>query len=139
MLSKILNIFELLVLLLIIFGIKTHYDPFVSRSFFYYNAFTRVLLDLILGSAILIRVTDLVVNFNLHNHSYKKLYLPLILYSIAIIPDMYFYILWLLFVKHLFPPMFIFLLPILIIIGRITFTKRQLKIETYSEDILDAN
>lgn len=136
---KLLNVFEISLLLLIAYVIKHHYDPFVNNSFFYYNSFFRILSDVILVCAILIRLKDLSLNFNQSPHSYKKYYLPLVIYTIAILPDLYFYTTWLFFAKHLFPAIFIVTLPILILIGRIIFTKKYLKTKKYSEDILDAN
>ncbi len=134
---KILNTFEFLVLSLIPFGLSSHYDPHVSSSFFYYNDFVRIILDMLLSYAILIRLKDLVFNFNQLTYSPKKFYRPFIIYTLAIIPDMYFYMIWLLFAKHFMPPMIIYLLPILILIIRIITTKRYLEAITYSDNILD--
>lgn len=142
MLSKILNIFELLVLFLIANAVWKSYTGHFSHPFFYSESIPiRILLDVLLGIAIFIRLGDLISNFNQKPLSLIKFYLPLLLYSIAIIPSIWKTIK----ISSYFQPILIlttligFFLPIFILIGRITFTKRQLKIETYSEDILDAN
>jgi hypothetical protein len=135
---KILNIFEILLLLLVSIGIKVHYDPHVSHSFFSTaSSHDRIIIDIVLVYVILIRLKDLVLNFNPTVLSPKKYYRPLIIYTIAIVPDMYFYITFLLFAKHFFPMMAICLLPIIILIIRIIAIKKHLKATTYSEDILD--
>lgn len=137
---KILNIFEMLLLLLISIGIKVHYDPYVSNPFYSNTSCCdRIIIDIVLVYIILIRLKDLVFNFNRSSPSPKKYYRPLIIYTIAIIPDMYFYITFLLFAKHFFPMMAICLLPILILIIRIIATKKYLEAMTYSEDILDVD
>lgn len=137
---KILSIFEIIVLLFVVVGIKSHYDPYISNSFFS-SAFTydRTIVDIALACIILIRLKDLVLNFNRTLPNPKKYYRPLIIYSIALIPDMYFYLTWLLFAKHFFPVMVIYLLPIFILIIRIIATKKYLEASSYTEDILDVN
>ena len=134
---KILNTLEFLLLSLIPFGLGSHYDPHISHSFFYYNDLVRIILDILLLYAILIRLKDLVLNFNQLTNSPKKFYRPLIIYTLAIIPDMYFYMISLLFAKHFMPLMVIYLLPILILIIRIIAIKMYLSASPYSEDILD--
>lgn len=134
-----MNIFELLVLILN--GIKNHYVAY--HPFFYTSSlWFRILIDLALGVTIFIRLKDLILNFSKKKHSYKKYYLPLLLYSIAISPDVW----QVLTISPYFPPMLItfvlmesFLL-ILILLGRIIFTKKHLEAATsYSEDILDVD
>lgn len=135
---KILSIFEIIVLLFVAVGIKSHYDPYISNSFFSNaSCLDRIIIDIVLAYVILIRLKDLVLNFNRSISSPRKYYRPLIIYSIALIPDMYFYLTWLLFVKHFFPIMVIYLLPIFILIIRIIATKKYLEASSYSEDILD--
>ena len=137
---KILNIFEILLLLFVLICIKVHYDPYVSNSFFSsVSSCDRIIIDIMLVYVILIRLKDLVFNFNRSILYPQKYYQPLILYTIAIIPDMYFYITFLLFAKHFFPIMIFYLLPIVILIIRIIATKKYLEAITYSEDILDVD
>jgi hypothetical protein len=135
---KILNIFEILLLLLISISIKVHYDPYVSNPFYSNTSCCdRIIIDIVLVYIILIRLKDLILNFNRSSPSPKKYYRPLIIYTIAIIPDMYFYITFLWFAKHLFPIMIVYPLPILILIIRTIAIKKHLEAVTYSEDILD--
>lgn len=140
MLSKILNIFELLVLLLIANAIWKNYST--PHPFFYASSLPiKILLDIVLTSVIFIRLKDLMSNFNQQALSSKKFYLPLLLYSITIIPNI-----WKIFqIGSYFPPLLVLismiqlLLLILILIIRIIATKRHLKTVAYSEDILDVD
>jgi hypothetical protein len=137
---KILSIVEILLLLLIAVGLKSHYDPNLSNSFFSNaSSYDRIILDIVIAYVIIIRLKDLIFNFTSLTYSYKKYYQPLIIYTIALIPDLYFYTTWLLFAKHFFPVMIIYLLPILILIIRIITIKKHLETVTYTQDILDVN
>jgi hypothetical protein len=136
--SKILNIFELLIFLLIANKLRIHYfvyNPFGGNSSFLF----QLLIDSLLGIVIFIRVKDLIFNFNHKDNSSKKFYFPLLLYSIVTISNIW----YLIKISSHYNPILTFasfvfvLLPIIILLGRIIFTKNRLEKDGYSEDILD--
>lgn len=136
--SKILNIFELLVLLLIANHIRNHYFFSPIPSYIDYFLF-KLLSDIILGIAIAIRLKDLVFNFNQRTNSYKKFQLPLLLYSIGVSFFVWETIRLIPYYNNIFTFVSFFeaILPVIILSGRIIFIKRNLEALEDSEDVLD--
>jgi hypothetical protein len=139
--TQVLNIIEFIILASIGKSLSIHYNFLNSTPYFQSQEFPeiRLILDLTIALALGIRIIFILANFNIVNTKYKKLYLPLALYSIGISFDMFVYIQWKIYAGMYGRLIFIYSIPIFLFIGRIILAKKNSKYSLMYGDILDAD